>query len=201
MRAKACPFCRQKYTPTRQMQPCCDSIECKAMFMAAYIEKQRRARAKAERATRLADRKTIKIKLDRLKTAREWTKEAQAAFNAFIRARDSGKPCICCGLPLESGDIGGKFDCGHYRSVGSAPHLRFDERNAHGQRKQCNRWGAGRAVDYRIGLIARIGQEAVEALEADQTPRKYTIDDLKAIKAYYVAKLKEIKANARQTTR
>lgn len=196
MRPKTCQFCRQKYKPTRQMQPCCDSFECQSIFMAAHIEKQRKAREKAERVTSLADRKTIKLKLDRLKTARDWTKEAQAAFNAYIRARDAGKPCICCGLPLESGDIGGRFDCGHYRSVGSAPHLRFDERNAHGQRKQCNRWGAGRAVDYRIGLIARIGQEAVEALEADHTPRKHSIDDLKSIKAYYVAKLKEIKTNA-----
>lgn len=180
------------------MQPCCDSFECRSSFMAAHIKRQMNARAKAERIAQQADRKTIKLKLDSLKTARDWTKEAQAAFNAYIRARDAGKPCICCGLPLESGSVGGKYDCGHYRSVGSAPHLRFDERNAHGQRKQCNRWGAGRAVDYRIGLIARIGLESVESLEADQTPRKYTIDELKAIKAYYVAKLKEIKTNASQ---
>lgn len=196
MRLKTCRFCRQKYKPTRQMQPCCDSFECQSAFMAAHIKRQMNARAKAERIAKQADRKTIKLKLDSLKTARDRTKEAQAAFNAYIRARDAGKPCICCGLPLESGSVGGKYDCGHYRSVGSAPHLRFDERNAHGQRKQCNRWGAGRAVDYRIGLIARIGLESVESLEADQTPRKYTIDELKAIKAYYVAKLKEIKTNA-----
>ena len=175
------------------MQTCC-SIAC------AY-EFARNKREKAERIAQRESRKVIKLKLDSLKTARDWTKESQVAFNAYIRARDADKPCICCGQPLESGEIGGKFDCGHYRSVGSAPHLRFDERNAHGQRKQCNRWGAGRAVDYRIGLIARIGLEAVEALEADQTPRKYSIDQLKAIKAHYTAKLKEIKANARKETR
>ena len=86
------------------------------------------------------------------------------------------------------------FDCGHYRSIGSAPHLRFDERNAHGQRKKCNRWGAGRAVDYRLGLIQRIGLEAVQSLESAQAHAKWTIDDLKAIKARYKAKLKELKA-------
>ena len=89
--------------------------------------------------------------------------------------------------------MGGGFDCGHYRSVGSAPHLRFDERNAHGQTKQCNRYGAGRAVDYRIGLIQRIGLEQVESLEADQTPKKYSIEDMKAIKDEYKRKLKELK--------
>jgi hypothetical protein len=48
-------------------------------------------------------------------------------------------------------------------------------------------------INYRVGLIARIGLEAVEALETDQVSRKYSIDDLKAIKAHYRAKLKELK--------
>ena len=48
-------------------------------------------------------------------------------------------------------------------------------------------------MDYRVGLIKRIGLEAVESLEADQTPKKYTIAELRAIKAHYVAKLKELK--------
>jgi hypothetical protein len=45
-------------------------------------------------------------------------------------------------------------------------------------------------VDYRIGLIERIGLPAVEALESDQEPRKYSIQDLKAIRDEYRAKLK-----------
>ena len=89
--------------------------------------------------------------------------------------------------------MGGAYDCGHYRSTGSAPHLRFDERNAHAQRKVCNRWGAGRAVDYRIGLVARIGLEAVEALESDNAPRKWTREELIAIRDTYKQKLKELK--------
>lgn len=134
-----------------------------------------------------------KARKEAVKTRSDWMKEAQVAFNAFVRARDAGKPCICCGKPLELDAVGGGFDCGHYRSVGSAPHLRFNENNAHGQRKQCNRYGAGRAVDYRIGLIARMGLQAVEALEADQEPRKWSIDELKAIKAHYKAKLKQLR--------
>ena len=185
MKQKTCKWCKQKFEPSRPTKICC-SPDC------AYDYGLKHA-ARAEHIRGLEDRKTVKIKLDKLKTAREWTKDAQTAFNAYIRARDAGKPCICCGEPLNSGTIGGAFDCGHYRSVGSAPHLRFDERNAHGQRKQCNRWGAGRAVDYRIGLIVRVGQCAVDALESDQTPKKYTIPELKAIKAHYTAKLKELK--------
>jgi hypothetical protein len=138
------------------------------------------------------DRKQDREKKQKLKTIRDWTKEAQIAFNAYIRLRDAGKPCICCGITLGDNAIGGGYDCGHYRSVGSAPHLRFDERNAHGQRKQCNRYGGGRAVDYRLGLINRIGLEAVADLESDQTPKKYTIEQLKEIIATYKRKRKEL---------
>lgn len=190
-----CKYCSELYKPARTMQPgrVCNSIECLFKHANKIMEQKLNQRAKAERIAAAEDRKTVKIKLDKLKTARDWTKEAQIAFNAYIRARDNDQVCICCGKPLKAGDTGGEFDCGHYRSVGSAPHLRFDERNAHGQRKQCNRWGAGRAVDYRIGLISRIGLAAVEALEADNDPRKYTIEELKAIKATYIAKLKELR--------
>jgi hypothetical protein len=181
---RTCRVCKTVFQPVRCMQQVCGP-EC-------AIEQAKATRNKAERVAQIADRKTVKLKLEKLKTARDWTKEAQIAFNSFIRARDAGRPCVCCGAELEASAVGGGFDCGHYRSVGSAPHLRFDERNAHGQRKQCNRWGSGRAVDYRLGLIARIGLAAVEALEADQVPRKYSIEELKAIKALYVAKRKEL---------
>lgn len=197
MKLKKCPECRQPYQPVRQMQPCCDSDDCKAAFAIRHIEaerKRRRMRAiKAERVAQVADRKVIRAKKEKLKTIRDWTRETQSVFNQYIRERDKGQLCICCNQPLSSGDIGGQYDCGHYRSVGSAPHLRFDPRNAAAQRKQCNRWGAGRAVDYRLGLIARIGIEAVESLEADNTARKYSIEDLKAIKDHYKQLLKEMK--------
>jgi hypothetical protein len=185
VKLKTCKWCKSKFEPKRPTAICC-SPDCEFDYGIKHA-------AKAEMIRKQEDRKVIKLKLDKLKTAREWTKEAQIAFNAYIRERDKNKPCICCGQPLKSGDVGGAFDCGHYRSVGSAPHLRFDERNAHGQRKQCNRYGAGRAVDYRIGLIARLGIDSVESLEADQTPRKYSIDELKTIKSTYKQKAKELK--------
>ena len=185
---KRCKVCRQPFEPRQPMAVVC-SLEC-AKSLAASI------RGKAEKQEAIKQRKADRERKEKLKTRRDWEREAQAEFNAFIRARDAGQPCICCGLPLAAGDVGGAYDCGHYRSVGSAPHLRYDERNAHAQRKQCNRWGAGRAVDYRLGLIERIGLEAVEALEADQQARKYTADELKAIRDEYRAKARKLKREA-----
>lgn len=169
------------------MQPVSDNFECKYRYAIKVAEKSKAAREKKERAN-------IRERKQKLKTRFDYIRDAQIAFNAYIRERDKDKPCICCHQPLAKDSIGGGFDAGHYRSVGSAPHLRYDERNCHGQRKQCNRYGAGRAVDYRIGLIGRIGIDAVEALEADQEPKHYTIQDLIDIKEKYKRKLKELKS-------
>jgi len=177
LKPKPCGHCGSVFTPARSMQAVCSPI----------------CAARSVKAKNTQERAQFKERKAKLKRIPDLIKEAQTAFNAFIRERDRDQTCICCGKPLGDGDIGGGFDCGHYRSTGSAPHLRFDERNAHGQTKRCNRWGAGRAVDYRIGLIRRIGVDAVDALEADNRIHKWGRDELIAIRAEYVAKLKELK--------
>jgi len=186
-----CKHCKVKFTAEergKRLHP-----ECIEPWTAAFQEKQKQKAMKERKAKAKVDRALDRKKRAEQKRIPDLIKEAQTAFNAFIRERDRDQPCICCGKPLGDGDIGGRFDCGHYRSTGSAAHLRFDERNAHGQRKACNRWGAGRAVDYRIGLAARLGLDVVEALEASNEPHKWERDELIAIKALYVGKLKELK--------
>ena len=183
---KKCKVCRKAYTPAKPMQTVC-GLQC-ALSIAPS------ARAKAVKVAQVKDRRETKAKLQKLKTRGDWIREAQTAFNAYIRARDAGKPCICCGKAGSATDqIGGTWDAGHYRSRGSAPHLRFDERNVHAQLKQCNRYDSGNVVGYRAGLIARIGLDAVEGLESDQTPRRHTIPELQVIKADYAHKTKALK--------
>lgn len=184
-----CPHCKGKLEQGQRIHP-----DCIAPFADAKEAKAQRAAEKKARMDAKVERAEIKKRKEALKTRRDYIDEAQHAFNAYIRERDREKPCICCGQPLGAGEVGGAYDCGHYRSVGSAPHMRFDPRNAHAQRKICNRWGAGRAVDYRLGLIARIGLEAVESVESDQAARKWTIEELKAIRDHFKAELKKLKA-------
>ena len=182
------PACRASFVPQRLGQAVC-SPKCAL----ATVEVQK---AKEKKSLALAGRREIKVRKEALKTRSDHMREAQQAFNAYIRARDqaAGHLCISSGKPLDWS--GNAVDAGHYRSVGSAPHLRFDERNCHAQSKQDNRFLSGNAVDYRIGLIARIGQEAVDALESDQSVRKYTVDEIKAIKAKYRAMTRELKRAA-----
>ena len=189
-RAKKCRVatCGATFIPARLGQSVC-SPACAIIDAPRHQEKARKSLAQVER-------KEIKVRKEKLKSRGEHMREAQQAFNEFIRARDqaAGHLCISSGKPLDWS--GNAVDAGHYRSVGSAPHLRFDERNCHAQSKQDNRFLSGNAVDYRICLIARIGQEAVDALEADQSVRKYTIEEIKAIKAEYRAKIRELKRAA-----
>lgn len=120
--------------------------------------------------------------------------KAQKICNEYIRYRDKDLPCICCGKFATSFYLtGGEWDAGHYRSTGSADHLRFDERNIHKQLKNCNRDKAGRVVEYRQGLIKRFSVEYVEALESSNEIVKWTRDGLIKIALYYKAKLKELK--------
>jgi len=180
--------CRTSFIPRQSFQTWC-SPDCAVVIARGKQEKARKSLAQVGRAD-------IKVRKEALKSRGDHMREAQQAFNEFIRARDqaAGHHCISSGKPLDWS--GNAVDAGHYRSVGSAPHLRFDERNCHAQSKQNNRFLSGNAVDYRIGLIARIGQQAVDALESDQSVRKYTVEEIKAIKAEYRAKARELKGRA-----
>ena len=175
---KACKVCDTTFTPVRPLQNVC-SPKC-------ALRKVRQDKAD--------ERAKVKTRKEAIKTIPALIKEAQVEFNAYIRLRDFARPCICCGRPLQesAGVRGAGYDAGHYRSTGSASHLRFNEDNCHAQRKDCNRYGAGRAVDYRAGLIARIGPERVEALEANNKPHKWTAEELRGIRDKYRAKRKEL---------
>lgn len=182
------PACGISFPPQRLGQAVC-SPKCGLAIKDVNQAKARKSLAQVER-------REIKVRKEKLKSRGEHMREAQQAFNEYIRTRDqaAGHLCISSGKPLDWS--GNAVDAGHYRSVGSAPHLRFDERNCHAQSKQDNRFLSGNAVDYRIGLIARIGQEAVDALEADQSVRKYSVEQIKDIKAKYRAMTRQLKRAA-----
>ena len=109
-----------------------------------------------------------------------WTKKAQSEFNKFIRIRDKNDPCISCGR-FHSG----QYHAGHYRTVGANPELRFNPNNCHKQCSACNNHLSGNLVNYRIGLISKMGIKEVENLEAFHPQKRYTIENLKTIYRWY----------------
>ena len=178
-RPKKCRVCRETYTPSKALQVVC-SPSCALLHAKQKGEKERKALAKIER-------KAIREAKERIKPRAAYMKEAQSVFNSWVRARDADQPCISCGRHHQ-----GKYDAGHYRSVGSNPALRFEPLNCHRQCVPCNQHKSGNAIEYRIGLVARIGAEAVAWLEGPHEPKHYSIDDLKQIKAQYRAMTRKL---------
>lgn len=189
LKPKKCRICAAEYQPISSTSKVCSgACALKLIQKQAAVQKTRQRRQE-----RAQDRE----KREAMKTYPQLVAEAQREFNAFIRLRDAAQPCICCGRRFEDKSLtAGNVHAGHYRSTGSAPHLRFNEDNVHLQNAQCNLYGAGRAVDYRIGLIARIGLARVEALEADNTPRKWTHDELREIRDTYRRRVREMKKSS-----
>lgn len=184
-RPKKCknPACGEKFVAQRLGQAVC-SPKCGLAIKDVNQDKARKAIAEV-------GRKELRAAKERVKPKGQYMREAQAAFNAWVRARDAAQPCISCGRHHE-----GKYDAGHYRTVGSNPALRFEPLNCHKQCVPCNQHKSGDIVNYRISLVLRIGQDKVEWLEGPHEPQRYTIDDLKEIKARYKAMLKGMVVSA-----
>jgi hypothetical protein len=180
---KTCKVCKTEFNPMRPMQNWC-SLDCAYALANQAVEKKKAKEAQE-------DRKKTREKLDAMRTKPQLVKIAQVSFNKYIRERDLLKPCISCGKPPSTES--NQTDAGHFRSVGSAPHMRFVEDNIHGQCKHCNQYLAGNIVEYRKGLIERIGLKRVEQIEADQTVRKYTKEALQEIARHYNAEAKRLK--------
>ena len=180
----ACNICQKPFAPQRMGQVVCGYACAKKVPAMA-----RKTAAKAIRARKEA-----------VKSRSEWLKEAQQAFNAWIRARDAGEGCVSCGYHWHgnfAGNLGmRKANAGHYLSTAARPELRFHEHNCNLQCEQCNTYLSGNLIPYRAELIRRIGLPAVESLEGPHVSLKLTVDDLKAIKADYRARLKAMQQTA-----
>lgn len=174
---RPCRVCKVPFVRSRQIQATC-GYECEVTHAMALLEKKQRKEL-------AADKRKTRERLKELRPLGYWMKQAQRAFNAWCRHRDRDLPCISCGATK------GAFDAGHYRSVGSCPELRFDEANVNKQcAMNCNHHKGGNVLEYRKGLIAKIGVAAVERLEGPHPPKHYRAEDLRAITAEYRARLK-----------
>lgn len=144
--------------------------------------------------TEQALKNLAKIKKDKVKKAKEdllttsdYLKLAQQVFNKWIRLRDADQDCISCGQKL-----GSKYDAGHFWSAGGHANVRFNENNVHAQCVSCNQHKHGNLLEYRKGLISKIGHHNYTLLsdEAYKT-RKWEKDELKELIKIYKKKIKD----------
>lgn len=182
---KTCKVCGSKFQPSFNTTQVVCSPKCALAHAPANEQKARKAIADRER-------REIKVRKEKLKSKADHMKEAQTAFNAWVRLRDAGQPCISCGT---TADV--QYCAGHYRTTAAAPELRFEPLNVHLQcNRNCNMGKSGNLLGYRPALLTKIGAEALAWLEGPHEAKRYTIEDLKAIKAKYKAKVKDLKGEA-----
>lgn len=176
------PACKTSFVPQRLGQAVCN-YACGLAIKDVNQEKARKA---------LADvgRKELKAAKERIKPKGQYMREAQASFNAWVRLRDAALGCVSCDKPAA---WSGQWHASHFRSVGSSPEHRFNPANVHKACSVCNNHLSGNILGFTPELIRRIGAEAVEILLGPCEPKRYTIEDLKAIKAHYRALARELK--------
>jgi len=176
---KRCSACRELYQPWSSLQKAC-SLGCAQVVAVKDLDRKQSDQEKEAR-------EWIRKRKAELKPRSHHIRDAQTAFNAYVRARDEGLPCVSCGRYHD-----GQWHAGHYRTVGAHPELRFEETNCHRQCAPCNNHKSGDIVNYRINLLKRIGQEALNWLEGPHEAKKYSLDQIKAIKADYRARAREL---------
>lgn len=183
IRCKKCANCKESFQPSRSFQSWC-SPECAVVIARIKQAKQKAQEAANERVQHAKAKESVKTRAQHLK-------EAQAAFNAFIRERDRMLPCVSCEKPF---DWNGQWHASHFRSVGAAPHLRFNSFNVHKSCSVCNNYLSGNIGSYRPELIRRIGIEKVLWIEGFNSTAKHSIDYAVRIKKIFKKKKRLLEA-------
>ena len=170
---KKCKNCKERFNPLHFNQKYCFNKECTNVWIESEKDKQWK-------------KKKAKLKQD-LMTVQDYVKIAQQLFNKYIRERDKGLKCISCNKkPL-------KENAGHFFNANNHWNVRFNEDNVHLQCEYCNTFLSGNLINYRTNLIAKIGIERYNELEAkSNVTRKFTVEELKEIIEEYKKKLKEL---------
>ncbi|PVW24787.1 recombination protein NinG [Klebsiella pneumoniae] len=183
---RKCAHCREWFHPAREGQVVC-SFECSEIGKKQTAKAREAAKARAVKRQREFEkegRQRRRAKRESFKTKAQWDKEAQSAFNRYIRRN----PLIGKSNYL----TGSAIDASHYRSRGAASHLKFNVFNVHSACTRCNRQLSGNAVEYRIHLIERIGLDRVERLEADNELRRFDIPYLQRIKSIFTRRARAL---------
>jgi hypothetical protein len=176
-KTKKCAICKEPFIVFRSMQKVCGP---KCAEKVAELKRLKEAERREQE-----ERKKTRARREALKKHSAWEADLQKLVNRYVRIRDADLPCISCGTTVTV-----QWEAGHYISRGSNNTLRFDLRNIHKQCHRCNVQLSSNAVMYRIGLVKKIGLEAVEWLEGPHPAKKLSIPELKEQIAHYKGLLK-----------
>ncbi len=178
IKQRGCRNCGEVFTQFNSMEPCC-SPQCK---------REDKARKAAKKETKLENMGMVPA--SQIKAPRKQSELAQSAVNGYVNLRDYSKPCITCNSFETRMDV---WEAGHFRSVGSAPHLRFNLKNIHKQCNHCNQVLSGNSRHYKIGIVERIGYEEAEKLKNTNGIRRYDDEYYKRITRIFKKKRERLR--------
>lgn len=179
MKQKICKGCEALYTPRAPLQVVC-SLKCS-------IEYTRAKRLKKE--LKAFDDET-RQRRNALKTKTDYFNEARRAIQLYVRERDYDQPCISCGRPNDGNH---QRHASHYRTVKAAKQISLNLWNINASCAQCNVSDSGNILNYRIGLIDKIGRDKVTWLETNSELAGFSIEYLQRVKRIFNRKARVLK--------
>lgn len=171
-RQRKCKVCGDSFRPMRGIQSWC-SPECGVTLAGQLVAKKE----DREHRAKLADSKPLS----------HWIELTEGVVHKYIHARDHGLPCISCGTRRTV-----QWEAGHYLSKGARPELRFVLSNIHLQCHRCNEHLSGNQIKYRIGLVEKIGEAAVQELEGPHPTAKFTREGLAEMRKQIAALTRQL---------
>lgn len=173
------------------------SQDCQDAIIEKSLAKERVKRERSQKRSQAAQKKKER-RQKRAYTADKLSHQidlTQAQFNGLIVLLDKDEPCGSCGRYK----CGSGWDCGHVKSRGSHPELRFDFLNAWKQGSACNRANVrmnSRSVtvskQYEERLAKTKGQWVVDYLNGPHEAKHYTREGLKVLRAEFAAERRYI---------
>lgn len=182
------------------------SRECAFQYSKAKGQAAIKRKQAKERREKDAEFKAMKarVKEDQLGHQHKLTQKVfnrMRVLQELLWFREQGREpeCISCGHPLG----GDQWCCGHFKTVGAHPELRYDERNTYLQHNHnCNMHlsgdinGTKNTMGYMAGLEYRFGTEEAKAIiaycESPHDPIKWTGAALKKFRSECAAKVREL---------
>lgn len=205
---------KRKCLHCKEYSPVEDGIRTPVGFFCNHDHALAYSRAKRQRAIQRQQKKEQKNKkaADRQikRECLSWQHQhTQKAFNRmrvleellWFKERGREPECISCGKPLG----GDQWCCGHFKTRGAHPELRYDPLNTFLQHNhRCNMnlsgdiEGTKTTRGYKSGLIERFGEidghSIINYCECKRPARKWTWQELEEMRKSFNKRIRELEA-------
>jgi hypothetical protein len=154
-----CRHCREKFTAEERARGHVLHEGCVAGWIEANVPKLEKKRLELQRRQAAEQKRALRKRKEALKTPTELEQECRRIVQKIARIRDRHDGCISCD---KGPNWQGQWHGSHFRSVGACSALALNLWNIHKACSVCNNHKSGNLEGYRPRIIAKLGQERVD---------------------------------------